>query len=92
MSRESSYNSAGNACSKLQTAISELRTARDLVNNRIGYIEYYWTGESGSAMTEALNNWVRNVGVIIQRADAVLSDMRESQEYDYSLWLREKKK
>ncbi len=89
MSRESSYFAAGKACSQVEAAANEIQNAINSLNAQIGTIEFYWKGESGSAMNEGLTALIEKAMGLVRHTKQLSSQMRASQRYDYSLWPEE---
>ena len=89
MSRESSYSAAGRACSQVEAVDEEIQNAINSINARLSYIEFYWNGESGTAMLEGLTALAEKATRLVQRLSQLSSDMRASQNHDYGLWPEE---
>lgn len=89
MSRESSYSAAGRSCSQVEAAADGIQNAINSLNARIGTIDFYWKGESGSAMNEGLTALIEKATALVQRTNQLSSQMRASQRYDFSLWPEE---
>ena len=89
MNRESSFSSAGRACSHTETAVEKLEEAVRRLDQYTNTLEFYWTGEAGTAMSNGIAGWRNQAETLTQRISQLASQMRASQSYDYSLWPEE---
>ena len=89
MSRESSFSSAGRACAQVETAVEKLEEAVRRLDQYTNTLEFYWTGEAGTAMSNGVASWRNQAETLVQRISQLASQMRASQSCDYSLWPEE---
>ena len=60
-----------------------------LFTGQRGSVEFYWTGESGTAMDAGLTAWIEKARKLKGRIDTLYESMITSRNYDYGLWPEE---